>query len=73
MAIKTPQAAPVRGFGLRTNKSTETLPVRTLIVDTDAPLGSNAFEESVRHACLAAKAEDQRRLEVEQNAFSDIE
>jgi hypothetical protein len=63
MPVKPPQATPVRGFGLGTKKATQTLPVRTLIVDTDAPLGSNAFEESVRRACLAAKAAEQLEME----------
>ena len=67
MPIKTPQAAPIQGFGLGTKKATETHPVKVINVDSDAKFGTVAYEEAVRLACLAAKAEDQRRLEVEQN------
>ena len=48
-------------FGLNTKKSSGTLPVRT--VEVDAPLGSHGYEESVRRACCAAKAKEQRMLE----------
>ena len=50
-------------FGLNTNKSSGALPVRTVEVDSDDPLGSSGYEESVRLACRAAKAEEQRMLE----------
>ena len=50
-------------FGLNTNKSSGALPVRTVEVDSDDPLGSSGYEESVRQACRAAKAEEQRMLE----------
>ena len=50
-------------FGLNTNKSSGALPVRTVEVDSDDPSGSHAYEESVRLACRAAKAEEQRALE----------
>ena len=50
-------------FGLNTNKSSGALPVRTVEVDSDDPLGSSGYEESVRRACRAAKAEEQRMLE----------
>ncbi len=47
-------------FGLNTNKLSGALPVRTVEVDSEEPLGSNGYEESVRLACRAAKAEEQR-------------
>ena len=50
-------------FGLNTNKSSGALPVRTVEVDSDEPLGSHAYEESVRLACRADKAREQRMLE----------
>ena len=50
-------------FGLNTNKSSGAFPVRTVEVDSDDPLGSSGYEESVRQACRAAKAEEQRMLE----------
>ncbi|MGA9484409.1 MAG: hypothetical protein WBV48_21005, partial [Candidatus Acidiferrales bacterium] len=39
------------------------LPVRTVEVNSEEPLGSHGYEESVRRACCAAKAEEQRMLE----------
>jgi hypothetical protein len=42
-------------FGLNTSRTSGSLPVRTIEVNETAPLGSNAFEESVRLACIAAK------------------
>jgi hypothetical protein len=50
-------------FGLNTKKSSGALPVRTVEVDSDDPLDSSGYEESVRLACRAAKAEEQRMLE----------
>ena len=50
-------------FGLNTKKSSGTLPVRTVEVDSNEPLGSSGYEESVRLTCRAAKAEEQRMLE----------
>lgn len=49
-------------FGLNTSRSSGSLPVRTLEVDEIAPLGTNAFEESVRLACVAAKCAEQEEL-----------
>jgi len=50
-------------FVVNTNKSSGALPVRIVEVDSDDPLGSSGYEESVRLACRAAKAEEQRMLE----------
>jgi hypothetical protein len=50
-------------FGLNTSRSSGSLPVRTIEVDDLAPLGTNAFEESVRLACLAVKQAEQNELE----------
>ena len=50
-------------FGLNTKKVSGTLPVRTVEVNSEEPLGSHGYEESVRLACRAAKAEEQRTLE----------
>jgi len=72
MPIKTPQATPVRGFGLGTKKSTDTLPVKTLIVDTEAEFGSYEYERAVIAATLAAKQAEQAELQDKQNA-RDIE
>jgi hypothetical protein len=60
--IKTPPRIPSK-FGLRVNKSTETHPVKVVQVGSAAKFGTVAYEESVRLACLAAKAEEQRILE----------
>jgi len=49
-------------FAQSTSRSSGSLPVRTIEVDEVAPLGSNAFEESVRRACLAAKRAEQEEL-----------
>jgi hypothetical protein len=49
-------------FAQSTSRSSGSLPVRTVEVDEIAPLGSNAFEESVRLACLAAKRAEQEEL-----------
>jgi hypothetical protein len=70
MPIKVPQASPVIGFGLKTKKSSEALPVRTIEVNTDAPFGSFAYELAVTAACLAAKAKEQAELQ-QQNQKSD--
>lgn len=50
-------------FGVTTKKSSGALPVRTVEVESDDPLGSHRYEESVRLACRAAKAREQRMLE----------
>ena len=50
-------------FAQSTNRSSGFLPIRNLEVDTDAPLGSNAFEESVRLVCIAVKRAEQIELE----------
>jgi hypothetical protein len=50
-------------FAQSTSRSSGSLPVRTIEVDEIAPLGSNAFEESVRLACVAAKFAEQEELE----------
>jgi hypothetical protein len=60
--IQSPPLIPSK-FGLNTNKSSGALPVRTVEVDSDEALGSHGYEESVRLACRAAKAEEQRMLE----------
>jgi len=76
MAIKTPHASPIRGFALGTKKSTQTLPVRTLIVNTDAPFGSDAYDRAVKAAALAEKKAAQWELakERKENANArDIE
>jgi hypothetical protein len=39
-------------FAQSTNRSSGALPIRTIELDEIAPLGSNAFEESVRLACI---------------------
>lgn len=60
--IQSPSLIPSR-FGLNTNRSSGALPVRTVEVASDDPLGSSGYEESVRLACRAAKVEEQRMLE----------
>jgi hypothetical protein len=55
-------------FGVSAKKSSGALPVRTVEVESDEPLGSHAYEESVRLACRAAKAKEQRMLE---ESFAD--
>ena len=50
-------------FGLNTNKSSGALPVRSVEVESDDPMGSHGYEESVRLACRAAKAKEQRMLD----------
>jgi hypothetical protein len=50
-------------FGLNTSRSSGSLSVRTVEVDEIGPLGTNAFEESVRVACVAAKRAEQYELE----------
>jgi hypothetical protein len=50
-------------FGLNTSRSSGGLPVRTIEIDEIAPLGTNAFEESVRLDCFAAKRAEQIELE----------
>jgi hypothetical protein len=50
-----------------TRKGSGSLSVRNVEVDVDETLlGSNAFEESVRLACLAAKRAEQNELEKEE-------
>jgi hypothetical protein len=61
-------------FGLNTSRSSGSLPVRIIEVDEIAPLGTNAFEESVRLACVAAKRAGQEELEkIYQKASPDAE
>jgi hypothetical protein len=50
-------------FAQSTSRSSGALPIRTIEVDEIAPLNTNAFEESVRLACLVAKRAHQNELE----------
>ena len=50
-------------FALNVHRVSGSLPVRTIEVDEIAPLGTNAFEESVRLACIAVKHAEQIELE----------
>lgn len=74
MPIKPPQAAPVTGFRFGTKKATETLPVRTLIVNTAAKFGSYEYERAVIAAALAAKQEEQQVLKEQfRKGFNDTQ
>jgi hypothetical protein len=46
-----------------TNKATGVLPVRRIIVASDAPLGTKEFDDAVNVAAKAAKAKEQDELE----------
>jgi hypothetical protein len=72
VSIKTPPKIASK-FGVHTRKAMEALPVRTIFIETDAPLGSNAFDEAVRLACLKSKQAEQAELQDKKNASSDIE
>ena len=53
----------VTKIGLNTNSATESLPVRVITVDSDAPFGSDTHKRAVTAAALAVKRAEQARLE----------
>jgi hypothetical protein len=50
-------------FALNTNRGSDTMSVRIVEVDTDALLGTNAYDFAVSAACIAAKRAEQEELE----------
>jgi hypothetical protein len=53
-------------FGLNVRRGSDSMTIRTVIVDVDdTEMGTNAFEEQVRLACVRANQAEQSVLEKE--------